>query len=476
MKLVPTTRRALPILAMLTLSCSGSDDAARTTQSVENASDTAGSTDNQATPAAANDTSAGSHAQAGASAQTGEPTTSLALPALEPGFQRFVAPSIEVPSGVSDDWIHWVGGPTDQDYDVVAVKGAQSKGGHHALMLSIRDSNPVGFTRMYTERDQLTSSSLGGIGAEGSTPVPEGVVYRVKKGTYFAIQTHYLNPTDAPLLGETYVDIKLTPTNPEHTVATHFASTSLAISLDPHAQSSMDITCEVGQDLQVLRMTNHMHHYGVSVFTELTDPAGVTTMLKHDETWSEDWALTPNYENFPVDDPFLITKGSTLRTHCIWNNDSDKAVTFPTEMCVFATVILGENDISCVDGQFRVSETDTHSEQPNPAAMSGAPTVEPSGDGACTGSEDTATLGAMDFVEAQRTCGAMCIGDTEMCTTACLTKNTTLSADCASCNGQFITCAMTHCLADCSGGFMSPSCMPCAEAQCGQDYHSCSGL
>lgn len=477
---------AAAVFAALALSCTDTEvpDTGAQTAPTTPSSSTA-----DATSISQSGAPADSSAQAGAAAPAGGATpmtSSLVLPPLQPGFQRFIAPPIELESGVSDDWIHWVGGPTEQDFDVETVKGAQSRGGHHALMLSIREPNPVGFTRKYTERDQLTSTSLGGVGAEGAAPIPEGVVFRVKKGSYLAIQTHYLNPTNETLIGETYVDMKLTPTDPANTLASHFGSTSIGISLAPHAENVMDINCTIEQDLRILRMTNHMHHYGVSVFTEVTDPAGITKMLKQDDAWTEDWALTPNYDNFTVVSPLVIANGSTLHTRCVWNNDSDQEVTFPTEMCVFATVILGDNDITCIDGQFRVTNA-----EPDPStAATDAPTTPQAGAaapampgddtaggaGACTNSADSAVLTSDEFVEAQRTCGAMCLGDTEMCTTACLEKTSTLTPACAACNGAYITCAMSHCLADCTGGFMSPTCRPCAEEQCGTPYHACSGL
>ena len=163
------------------------------------------------------------------------------MPPVEPGYQRFLAPPIELQSGESNDWMQWVGGPTEQDYDVVSIKGAQSLVGHHALMLTTSQANQVGFTRLWTEQDQLTANTLGGIGAEGAIPVPDGVVIRLKKGTYFVIQTHYLNATDKPQRGETYIDLKLAPPNTSSILASHFASTTLAVSLAPHKQNTLDV-------------------------------------------------------------------------------------------------------------------------------------------------------------------------------------------------------------------------------------------
>lgn len=443
--------------------------------------------------------------------------SALEMPPLEAGYKRFIASAVEVPSGTTDDWIQWVEGPVDQDYDVIALKGAQSKGGHHALLLATTEAQANGVTRKYTERDQLTSSSLGGVGAEGNVAIPEGVVFRLRKGSYLAIQAHYLNTTEEAIQGETYIDLKMTPKDPSHTVAGHFASTTLKIALPPKAETSLDVTCPVEQDLQILRMTNHMHYAGLSTYTEYTDPSGKAHLLKQDDVWSEDWALAPNYDNFPVSAPLVIPAGSTIHTRCTWNNSTDKMLGFPEEMCVFATVILGEKEISCIDGKFsaRTSEPTSAaasggggsaaaSGAAGAAAVSGAPGVSAAASGAsgaagpvagaagaagaaaapadpaaasgaCTNAGDKAVLDAADFQDQQRNCGRMCFGAEESCATDCLTKNTTLTPACAACNGEQITCGMANCVADCTDGFMSATCKPCLEVNCAA-YHTCSGL
>ena len=432
-------------------------------------------TSSPAGSSAATAASAGTHASAPPAGASD--AAALALPPLQPGFKRFIAPPIEVPAGMSNDWMQWVGGPTEQDYDVVSIQGAQNRIGHHALMLTTTQANAVGYTRLWTEQDQLSSSSLGGIGAEGAIPLPEGVVIRLRKGTYFAIQTHYLNASEKPVMGETYIDLKLSEPEPANKLASHFASTSLALSLPPKRQSTVDIHCKVGADLPILRMTNHMHHYGVSTFTELIDAFGRAQMLKRDDTWSEHWALAPNFDYFDVAKPLLIPAGSTLHTQCTWNNTSDQAVTFPTEMCVFATLILGATDFSCIEGQFRASEMEGASPPGGAAGAAAAGSGSaPAGAGACTGASDNAALTAEDFGTKRKTCATSCLGGSETCAAECLQRDAMLSPACAVCNAAQLTCAMQHCIGSCAAGFMSAGCTSCIETSCGAAYHACSGL
>ncbi|MET0387337.1 MAG: hypothetical protein ABW321_15320, partial [Polyangiales bacterium] len=92
------------------------------------------------TPAAQAGTPAAAPVPAGTSSGTSPqatgPTSSHEFrtePVME-GYQRFEPPAIELKPGDSDDWAQWIGGPLDQDYDVVDIRGVQSIGGHHALV------------------------------------------------------------------------------------------------------------------------------------------------------------------------------------------------------------------------------------------------------------------------------------------------------------------------------------------------------
>jgi hypothetical protein len=72
-------------------------------------------------------------AQKGGEGEQAGPAKFYTEPVAE-GYQRFEPPAIEVEPGDSDDWAQWVGGPLDQDYDVIDIDGTQSVGGHHALV------------------------------------------------------------------------------------------------------------------------------------------------------------------------------------------------------------------------------------------------------------------------------------------------------------------------------------------------------
>lgn len=189
-----------------------------------------------AQPAAVQVTAAGAPAAVSVPAKTHAAYTPGPL---APGYQRFEAAPVDVPSGTSTDWAQWVGGPLDQDYDVLDITGSQSIGGHHAILYATIEAQPSGFTRLWKDEDQTTTRIMGGVGGEGGANVklPQGVVFRVKKGSYLLLQTHYLNTLDTPISGRAHVDVKLGPVDPTHRVASIFANTTTALTLPPRTQS-----------------------------------------------------------------------------------------------------------------------------------------------------------------------------------------------------------------------------------------------
>jgi hypothetical protein len=276
------------------------------------------------------------------------------LPPLEPGFERYTTVPVDVEPGTSTDWAQWVGGPLDQDYDVIAIRGTQWGGGHHALMYATTEAQEPGFTRRWEDADQLTTRLTGGVGGEGgaNATLPEGVVFRVQKGSYLVVQTHYLNTTEETISAHSVLDVKLEPVDKSRIVASIMSSTDLAVSITPGDETTMDVYCEIQSDLKFIQTSNHMHEYGVSTFTEFTDPSGETHMIKDDDDWTYEWALNPNFDHFPVEEPLLVPAGSMLHTQCTWENTTTEEITFPAEMCVFFGFILGNADITCSAGEW----------------------------------------------------------------------------------------------------------------------------
>jgi len=394
-------------------------------------------------------------------------------PPLQDGYQRFETMPLELAPGASNDWAQWVGGPLDQDYDVVTITGWQSRGGHHAIMYATTEAQAPGYTRLWEDSDQLTTRLMGGVGGEGGANVslPPGVVFRVQKGSYLVIQTHYLNASDQPIIGRTVLDLKLGPVDPSHRVASIMASTDAAVSLPPGQSMSMDVYCEVQKDLHFLQISNHMHEHGSSTFTEYLDAAGVAHELKSDPLWSYDWALNPNFKAFPLESPLVVAKGSKLHTRCSWDNETDGVVAFPTEMCVFFGFILNPSDIYCQAGQWSEAATN-ESQEP----QGNEPQQPPPQAASCANGPDRAIMDGAAFEQQSTDCGTGCAFDPDAggCAARCLV-GVGLSPACAACNGEQIACGAEHCLVECAADSASPPCRECVARNCDAAYQLCKG-
>lgn len=277
----------------------------------------------------------------------------LGLPPPQAGFKRYYSPAEPVPAGDSKDFIQWIDGPLDQDYDVVAVSGKQGVGGHHAMVYAFPEVQEIGFSREFTVEDQVSTSLLGSASVDGSIGIelPDNVVFRARQGAYIVVQAHYINTTSSPIMARAVIDMKIEPADPAHQVAAIFANTG-TVNLPPGQTTTVDKYCTVFEDVTILRMNNHMHENGVAVQTEITDFFGNRVrMLKDDPVWNYEWSLNPNASVFTLAAPEMIHAGETVHTRCTYQNATSAAIAFPNEMCAFTSFVLrDEGDLICFDG------------------------------------------------------------------------------------------------------------------------------
>lgn len=294
----------------------------------------------------------GSGSGAASSNTADYPGKDVGLPPVADGFVRYETHAVTVPPNKDVLWEEWVAAPLNSDMDAVEVTGAQSTGGHHANLYATTDAEPVGTNHVFQEADQLTQQTLGGIGGEGnqSIKLPEGVVFRVTKGSGLLIQSHFINAGAQAIEGRSVLDVKLTTVDPTAQVASVMTNVTTQISIPPGQSTTVDFKCPVKTDFRALMWANHMHDYGTSATTELINADGTTTPLQVDAHWEGSWAFHPNYTTFSVQSPGIIPAGSTLHTKCTWANNTNQTITFPDEMCIFAAFYLGEKDATCLEG------------------------------------------------------------------------------------------------------------------------------
>jgi hypothetical protein len=108
------------------------------------------------------------------------------------------------------------------------------------------------------------------------------------------------------------------------------------------------MTCTVSQDLQLALLLGHMHEHGVHYTLETIDAAGAVIDTVYSEDWMPSYSSHPPILKFTMEAPLTFKAGTRFRQTCEWNNDTDKTLIFPTEMCVgFGYYFPGENRLQC---------------------------------------------------------------------------------------------------------------------------------
>lgn len=314
--------------------------------------------------------SSGAQSDAGASSATG-----FDPPPPPEGYQRFAAATVpNVAPGDDVTYCQYVMAPLDHDVDVLSVRGFQSKLGHHAAAFvytpQAGEEPGASFPCMGTEFTgggpdggigaTLTMGSfLGAVGGAGTTAaaaaLPDGVGVRLKKGSGVMLNVHYLNSSTETLDGNAVVDVKFADPDPSRKLAAMFVNLKTGFTLPAGSQSTSSIDCVAQSDVELIMMTNHMHEFGTSASTEVQRAGGgASEMLHEDPKWTFDLQFNADYSRWPLDAPFLLHAGDTIRTTCNWSNTTSAALEFPREMCVGVGFALATGDHPsaplCADG------------------------------------------------------------------------------------------------------------------------------
>lgn len=278
-------------------------------------------------------------------------------PAVEDGYTRFVTPTIkDIEPGANIEWCQWVADPSTVDRDVMDVKGWQSATGHHAVLYATTATNfKVGESHECTTEDMLHIGFVGAIGGEGTgtdaAKLPDGLNFRLPAGQALMINTHWLNALDNPVDAQAVMDVKFTPASSDHTIADLFANNGDLFQIDPGQTATYDVNCTIQRDINLAMVTNHMHNYGTSVYSELVHQDGTKTMLVTDEQWMAEEQFNPKYQRFSVSAPMQAHAGDTFHTHCEWNNTTTTLKAFPDEMCAGVGFYFpGSGQITCENG------------------------------------------------------------------------------------------------------------------------------
>src|ERR1019366_1920233 len=155
--------------------------------------------------------------------------------------------------------------------------------------------------------------------------------------------------------GNSVVDLKFAAADPSRTIAAMFLNINTGFTLAPDAPTNSTSDCVAQSDVQIIMMANHMHEFGATASTEvLPAGTGAVEMLHQDPAWTYDMQFNAGDSRWPLETPFVLHMGDTIRTTCSWVNTTAKSMVFPREMCIgtgFALATGGAPTApSCING------------------------------------------------------------------------------------------------------------------------------
>jgi hypothetical protein len=268
----------------------------------------------------------------------GRYVTGFAPPPVADGYTRYVTPVIHgVAPGEDKMFCQWVEIANVADVDLLDIHGYQSVTGHHAVLYSSSENEPVGTSRECTTDDMVSVEFLGGIGGEGggnSTELPAGLVFRVRKGRTLMANVHYLNTTDQVQDVQSVLDVKTGAPSDAHTAVGLTGINTLDFSIPPNTPTyTFDAYCTYPQEASIIMWSNHMHASGVSAYSEIKHVDGTVEPMIQDTAWRAEQAFNPTWKRWEVNAPAKIHAGDQLHISCTWSNATSTKVRFPEEMC-----------------------------------------------------------------------------------------------------------------------------------------------
>lgn len=276
------------------------------------------------------------------------------------GYTRYVSPTVKaIEPGADVEWCQWVSNPSDKALDVIDLKGVQSATGHHAVLYATTETKfKMGESHECTNDDMISISFVGAIGGEGTAGnsadfLPAGLNFRLPAGQSLMINTHWVNATDETVDGQSVIDVKFAPASDTRVIADLFANNADTFEIPANSAYSHDVNCVLPHDMNFAMVTNHMHTFGSSAYTELIHQDGSKERLIEDAVWHSEEQFKPNYMKYSADAPKVGKKGDTFHTHCEWKNTTDRLQLFPEEMCDgVAFYFPSEGQLICENGAF----------------------------------------------------------------------------------------------------------------------------
>jgi hypothetical protein len=288
----------------------------------------------------------------------GEPDPDDPDPCDEPSVYCFTFGPVEVPAG--GEWQGYLPVKIEADDDLAIVHMEVSNAGaisHHFIVGLWNDDErdpPAGgpFRLESPEGLRIALNNMSLIGSvykyvRIDTGKHMGVA--LPANSWLALNAHFINVTDEPVLAETYLVVRTVPQADVRFLAVNHLAGTTNISVPPGQTTTSGGTFSRPYDLAVVLMTSHMHRHG-RWFRVWLGRDGDEELIYE----------TDDYDSPPLriftggsDEPPLVLRaesGDYLRYECTFTNDTfDFTIGYgpsadTDEMCTMPVYVVDEPD------------------------------------------------------------------------------------------------------------------------------------
>ena len=259
------------------------------------------------------------------------------LPKPENGVQLHLGP-FDVQPNFERELFSMVQLDNDEDLFVERFEISMQSGSHHFLLYSFRDDTPAevlpapyeirdlrdeqGVYVFDTVRTLIFHQPI--VGSQWpffDFNFPPGVAMRLPKGMRFDLNSHYINRTDEPTVGEAYVNLHYAdPAEMQHE-AKIFGLSNFDIVLPAGKVTTLVEEYRIDERLHIMQLMSHAHEHMTEFRVELMsgDRDGELVYIAYD------WEHPPILE---LDPPLVVEPGQGFRVEATYDNWTDEELNF----------------------------------------------------------------------------------------------------------------------------------------------------
>ncbi|MCA9525198.1 MAG: hypothetical protein KC549_02735 [Myxococcales bacterium] len=230
-----------------------------------------------------------------------------------------------------------------------SFRARQMTGGHHSALYVAFQAEPPG-VRSCTGAAMTNLRILAGAFSGTDGLVPDDVRLELPAGRQVVLQSHYINPTDAPITVMDAVELSLTTAEATPVLADSFVLNMDRFEIPAGAvgyEHGNGAGCRVGREIALHSIQLHTHEHGVYMELVRTPADGPPEVLLSET----DGILMREGAAARLLDPALtLHPDDRLSVRCRFDNPGLEALGFPDEMCAaFMYYSPGEGFLLCDD-------------------------------------------------------------------------------------------------------------------------------